>query len=139
MTQAKQHDGDAGALAKVGTQVTKTLESTREIAGNAAHGFDANPFAALIGGLAIGAIVGSMVPRSEKERDLLAPAGQRVGAAGRAALKAAREAAGDTLTEGGINSENLRHQVANLFEQLFKAADNAGSAAVHAVREQANG
>lgn len=130
---------DAGTLGKVGDKVTHAVASVREAATDAAHsvapGIDANPLVALLGGLAIGAIAGALVPRSDKERELLAPVGARVGEAARAAFDAARTAGTGALDDAGLNQDNVRQQVAKMFEQVFQAAGSAGKAAFSAARE----
>lgn len=135
----EKQDEDAGTLGKVSDKVTHAVASVREAATDAAHnvapGIDANPLLALLGGLAIGAIAGALVPRSDKERELLAPVGARVGDAARAAFDAAKTAGGGALDDAGLNQDGVRQQVAKLFEQLFQAAGSAGKAAFVAARE----
>ena len=138
----KAHDTqteDQGTLGKAGEKVTHAYAAARDAASDAAHnvapGLDANPLLALVGGLAIGAIAGALVPRSDKERELLAPVGSRVGEAARAAFDAAKNAGGDALGEAGLNQDNVRQQVSKLFEQMFQAAGSAGKAAFSAARE----
>jgi hypothetical protein len=130
---------DAGTLGKVGDKVSHAVVSVRDAASEAAHsvapGIDANPLVALLGGLAIGAIAGALVPRSDKERELLAPVGSRVGEAARAAFDAAKTAGGDALGDAGLNQDNVRQQVAKVFEQVFQAAGSAGKAAFSAARD----
>lgn len=140
MTKANDtHADDTGTLAKVGDTVTHAVATFRDAAADARHNvaptIESNPLAALLGGLAIGAIVGVLVPRSDKERELLAPAGARVGGAARAALDAAKAAGTDALGEAGLNQDNIRQQVAKVFEQVFQAAGSAGKAAFSAARE----
>lgn len=127
------------AYEKVSDTVATAYAAARDKASEAAHGtatgIESSPLAALLGGLAIGAIAGALVPRSDRERALLAPVGGRVADAAKAALEAARTAGTDALGEAGISQDNLRAQGAKLFEQLFKAAGAAGSAAFSAARE----
>lgn len=126
------------AYEKVSDKVVTAYTAARERASDAAHttanGIDANPLVALLGGLAIGAIAGALVPRSDRERDLLAPVGGRIADAARAAFEAARNAGTDALAEAGISEDNLRTQSARLFEELTKALGQAASAAANAAR-----
>ena len=100
----------------------------------AASGLEANPVAAIVGGLALGAIAGAMLPRSEREKALLEPTGTRVKEAARAAFDAAREAGGQALTGSGFGSDALKAQGQRLVEEVTKAATAAGTAAIEAAR-----
>lgn len=126
---------------KVSERVAGAYEVARDRAAGAAETaaseVEANPLIALVGGLALGAIAGALLPRSDQERQLLAPVGGRIGDAARAALEAARAAGKDALAESGLSTENLRGQASSLFEQAFKAAGTAGTAAVSAARDAA--
>lgn len=140
MTKADDSRTDEqGALGRVGDKVSHAVASARGAASEAVHGvapgIDANPLVALLGGLAIGAIAGALVPRSDKERELLAPVGARVGEAARAAYGAAKATGTDALGEAGLNSDNVRQQVSRLFEQVFQAAGSAGKAAFSAAKD----
>lgn len=70
--------------------------AARERAGNVgqatAERIDATPMAAVIGGLAVGAIAGALLPRTERERDLLEPVGRKLSDSARGAVQAARDA-----------------------------------------------
>lgn len=106
-----------------------TVESSREA-------IEGNPLGLLVGGLAVGAAIGALIPRSDRERQLLAPVGKRVNAAALAAVAAAREAGQNELAELGLTKEGARDQVKSLFQGITKAATQAGSAAAQAGREQ---
>jgi hypothetical protein len=121
----------------VGDRVTAAYSAARDKAGNAAGEIGANPLAALIGGLAIGAIAGVLLPRLEKEKELLAPLGERINDAARAAIDAGKTAGKDALGEGGLTGDALRGQVNRLVEQAISAAGAAGTAAAGAARDAA--
>jgi ElaB/YqjD/DUF883 family membrane-anchored ribosome-binding protein len=122
----------------VGSRVATAYASAREKAGEAASGIGANPVAAVIGGLAIGAIAGALLPRLEKEKELLAPIGERVNGAARAALEAGKTAGRDALGDAGFSGDALRGQVSKLVDQAISAAGAAGTAAATAAREAAS-
>jgi len=73
-----------------------------------------------------------------KEKELLAPLGERIGDAARAALDAGKSAGTGALSEAGLSSDQIRSQVSKLVEQALKAAGEAGTAAVAAARESAS-
>ena len=125
------------AYGKVSERVAAAYAAAREKTGQAGETLESNPLAALLGGIAIGAIAGALLPRLEKEKDLLGPLGQKIGDATRAALDAGRSAGTDALSEAGLSSDQIRQQVSKLVEQALKAAGTAGSAALEAARESA--
>ena len=105
---------------------------------SAGENLEANPLAALLGGIAIGAIAGALLPRLEKEKELLAPLGEKIGDAARVALDAGKTAGTGALTDAGLTQDQIRGQVSKLVEQALKAASDAGSAALQAARESAS-
>ena len=69
-----------------------------------------NPVAALIGGLAIGAVIGALLPRARKESELLGGLGSRLGEAGRGQL--------DKL---GFTPDAAREKVSKLIDGAIDA------------------
>jgi hypothetical protein len=126
---------------RVTEKVTAAYSAARERAGETVHGaaarIEANPAVALLGGLAIGAIAGGLLPRGTRERELLAPIGERIGEAARAALAAGRDTGKQSFADAGIGTDQLREQVNKLVEQALAAARDAGLAAVGAARDAA--
>ena len=104
--------------------------------GSSREALEGNPLGLLVGGLALGAAVGALMPRSQREKELMAPVGKRVNAAALAALAAAKEAGQNELNELGLTKEAAREQVKSLFQGVTKAASQAGTAGVQAGREQ---
>jgi hypothetical protein len=125
------------AYGKVSDRVAAAYAAARDKTGQAGEKLEANPLAALLGGIAIGAIAGALIPRLAKEKELLAPLGDRIGEAARAALEAGKTAGAGALDEAGLSSDQIRAQVSKLVEQALKAASEAGTAAVGAARESA--
>lgn len=125
------------AYGKVSDRVAAAYAAAREKTGQAGEKIEANPLAALLGGIAIGAIAGALIPRLAKEKELLAPLGDKIGEAARAALDAGKTAGSGALEEAGLSSDQIRQQVSKLVEQALKAASEAGTAAVAAARESA--
>lgn len=148
---SKSHDqqtnGDTGnslgevygkVTEKVSTAYGTALEKAEGAAGSVGSGIESNPFAALLGGLALGAIAGALLPRLEQEQQLLAPVGARIADAARAALEAGKTAGKEALDQNGLTTDALRSQVSGLFDQALKAAGAAGSAAAGAARQAAS-
>ncbi|MFD1951130.1 hypothetical protein ACFSGX_10170 [Sphingomonas arantia] len=100
----------------------------------AATGFDSAPLAVLAGGIALGAILGALLPRTERETELLGPVAAKAADAARSAFVAAKSAGQDKLDELGINKEAARAKVDQLVDTASQAATSAGAAAKDAVR-----
>lgn len=124
---------DARTLASDAVETSR--ERAREAAKTTAEAIESNPIGMLVGGLALGVLVGALVPRSQRERELMAPVGKRVGVAAAAALAAAKEAGKSELDNIGLSKDAAREQVKSLFQGALKAASSAGSAAAQAGRE----
>ena len=140
-TSGPETEDSAGArneaYGKVSDRVAAAYAAAREKTGQAGEKIEANPLAALLGGIAIGAIAGALIPRLAKEKELLAPLGDKIGEAARAALDAGKTAGAGALEEAGLSSDQIRAQVSKLVEQALQAANEAGTAAVAAARESA--
>lgn len=132
-------DKTVTAYSSARAKATETLDSAREQAAVAARRTSEqireNPVAALVGGLALGAIAGVLIPSTRKESELLRPLGSKVGEAAKVAAKAAREAGQDTLVELGLNRDSAREQVSKIVDSALKVAGEAGTAAARAVRQ----
>lgn len=94
-----------------------------------ADAVESNPLAIVAGGIAIGALVGALIPRSDKEKELLAPVGRSLSERARGAFQAAREAGNSELQNAGLSKDAAKDQVKSLFQGIAKAATSAGSAA----------
>ena len=93
------------------------------------------PFAALGAGLAVGALVAALLPRTRIEDRVLGPVTDRVGTTGKAAVDAARVAGRDKLNELNITRAAGKSVVQSLIEGIGEAARSSGQAAIGAVRE----
>jgi len=128
---ADQHHGAADLYAQ---GRAKAADAGRR----AAEGLEANPLGVLVGGLAVGALVGALVPRSAREKELLAPVGQRLGDSARAAVQAAKDAGYAELDQRGLTPGAAKDQARGLIDGLAKAASSAGSAAVKGAKADAD-
>jgi hypothetical protein len=126
-----------GALSAVGTKAADAYEAARERtsaayaaarerAGNVgqrtAESIDAAPMAAVIGGLALGAIAGALIPRSAREEQLLGSTGRRLADTARDAVRAARDAS--------------REQLDGFTDRAVGALRNSADAAAESVRNR---
>ena len=106
-------------------------ESAREQARGQVGG---SPLLALGGGLALGALVAALLPRSKAEERLMGKVGSRITTSARYAFDAAKEAGRERLTELNITKDAGASAVQSLIDGLGKAARSSGQAAVDAVR-----
>jgi ElaB/YqjD/DUF883 family membrane-anchored ribosome-binding protein len=143
----KTHDTYAAAREKTAETYSAARErsaaayhTARERASDArrkaAEGIDENPALALVGGLAIGALLGALLPRSRREEEALSAVGERLRAAAGEALGAAKEAGWSKLDELGLNRQAATEKAHSLIDGAVAAAGSAGTAAVKAVRKE---
>jgi hypothetical protein len=94
------------------------------------------PLLALAGGVAAGALIAALLPRTEAETRLVRPTARRVKESARAGIVAARDTGTQRLDELGLSREKGEETVRNLLEGLTDAAKASANAAVDAVRNQ---
>jgi len=93
------------------------------------------PLLALAGGIAAGALIAALLPRTESETRLVRPTARRVKNSARAALGAARDTGSQRLDEMGLNRQKGEATIRNLLDGLTEAARASANAAVDAVRK----
>jgi hypothetical protein len=110
------------------TKADTAPQSTVDAAtARATEALDTNPLGVLAGGLALGAIAGALLPRTDREKDLLRPVGTKIGTAAMAAIAAAKEAGRTELEQRGLTKEAARDQAKSLFQNVAKAATGAAT------------
>lgn len=134
--RATHYAGEKAEAAR--TAAGEAIESARETAAAAgrktAQAVSDAPIVALVGGLAVGAIAGALLPRTQRETDLLAPVGGKINDAARNAASAAKQAGIAKLDELGINTDNAKAQAKKLVDAATQSASSAGSAAASAIK-----
>jgi ElaB/YqjD/DUF883 family membrane-anchored ribosome-binding protein len=108
--------------------------AARERAG---QGIGEAPLLALGGGLALGALIGAVLPRTKVEERLLGDVGGRITGGARTAFDAAREAGREKLAELNITPDAGKGAVQTLVDGLTEAARSSGQAALEAARNKA--
>lgn len=84
-----------------------------------------NPVALLAGGVALGVLVGVLLPRAAKERELLDPVGRKLADRATETVKAVKEA-GKAEIEGLLpNRDATKDKVSQLIENVLEAAKGA--------------
>ncbi|MDQ3247557.1 MAG: hypothetical protein M3Q52_11860 [Pseudomonadota bacterium] len=93
------------------------------------------PFIALAGGIAAGALLAALLPRTRAEERVLGPVGDRVKGSARAAAAAAKEAGTARLDELGLTRDRGAETLRSIFQGAGEAARTSAEAAVGAVRK----
>ena len=131
---------DAGAGTSPRQRAIEAYESARDsVSGagrRAANGLSEAPLIALAGGLAAGALIAALLPRTESEARLVRPTARRVKDTARAAYKAAKETGTDKLNELGLSREKGEETIRSLFQGVTDAARASGQAALDAARNK---
>jgi hypothetical protein len=94
------------------------------------------PLLALAGGLAAGALIAALLPRTAIETQALRPTVRRVRKTAKAAADAARETGTERLEELGLTREKGEETIRSLFEGVTDAAKASGQAALDAARNE---
>lgn len=123
------------ALDAYGTARDSVSGAGRRAADNLAEA----PLIALAGGLAAGALLAALLPRTESEERLVRPTARRVREGARAAVEAARETGGQRLDELGLNREKGEETIRSLFRNVTDAAKASAEAALDAARDKRGG
>ena len=122
-------------------RTTSAYQTARERAGGAyqsaarrtSEGIETNPVAALLGGLALGAIAGALLPRTQREEELLGPAGRKVTDTAREAARAAKEAGRQQIDELGLSRDGVQRRLNEFTDKAVGAVRSSAGAATDAV------
>lgn len=100
--------------------------------GNSKSGIESNPLALVAGGIALGVVIGALIPRPQKEKDLLAPVGKRIAEGATAAAAAAREAGKAEIDAILPQRDAAKEHIGKVVESAFTAAKEAAAPKAHA-------
>jgi ElaB/YqjD/DUF883 family membrane-anchored ribosome-binding protein len=145
--KAKTTDSTAAARQKAAAALKKSkdaantgVEQSKEIARKAkaktSDGIDKNPLAIVLGGVAIGAIIGALLPRTERETKMLGKAGKKLNKKARKMADAAKVAGMSQVDTLGLNGEAMRAQFRELVNKAALAVKAAAQAATEAAKEK---
>ncbi|HET7709740.1 MAG TPA: hypothetical protein VFK50_09450 [Sphingomicrobium sp.] len=98
--------------------------------------FSEAPLIALAGGLAAGAMIAALLPKSKAEQKLLGPVGERLTGTARAAADAAREAGSQRLEELGLTRDAGVDTIKSILKGAGDAAKTSAQAAISTVRNK---
>lgn len=97
-------------------------------------GFAEAPLIALAGGIAAGAIIAALLPRTKRETEFVRPTAKRVKDTARAAFDAARETGSARLSEAGISRDKGKATLQGIIDSVTDAAKASAGAAYDAAR-----
>jgi len=114
----------------------RAIEAYEEARDRATDTLGQAPLLALAGGIAAGALIAALLPRTDAETRLVRPTARRVKDNARAAFDAARDTGSEHLSDLGINREKGEKTIRNLLNGLTDAAKASADAAAQAVRNK---
>jgi ElaB/YqjD/DUF883 family membrane-anchored ribosome-binding protein len=130
----------AAAVDKSKAAASRSVQSSKAIAKKATdtttQTIETNPLAIVAGGIAIGAIVGMLLPTSKREQKALGKAGKKLNKAAKRATEAAKIAGKDKVDSLGLNQDALRDQFRDLVSKASEAVKAAGKAAADEARKR---
>jgi hypothetical protein len=97
------------------------------------------PLLALAGGLAAGALIAALLPRTDAESRLVRPTARRVKDTAKVALDAAKGTGSQRLEELGLSRQKGEETIRSLLEGLTDAARASANAALDAARNADGG
>ena len=135
-TSGTETNGARTRLAAVGESAAEAYRAARErtatayesarggarsVGRRAADGIEANPVAAVVGGLAIGALAAALLPKTRREEELLGDVGRRLTDTAREAARAVRDAGREQIDELGLSREGVRRKLDDFTDRAVGA------------------
>lgn len=97
------------------------------------------PLLVLAGGIAAGALIAALIPRTEAETRAIRPTARRLKDTAKAAFNAARDTGSDRLDDLGLSRDKGEETIRNLLSGLTDAAKASANAAYQAARNADKG
>jgi hypothetical protein len=119
-----------------GSPRERAIGAYEDARGRATDTLGQAPLIALAGGIAAGALIAALLPRTEAETRLVRPTARRVKASARAAVDAARDTSKQRFNELGLTREKGEETINSLIDGLKDTARASADAALEAVRNQ---
>jgi hypothetical protein len=113
----------------------RAIDAYEGVRDSAADTLGQSPLIALAGGLAAGALIAALLPRTETETRAIGPAARRARVGARAALDAARDTGSQRLQDIGLTRGKAEDTIRNLLREVTEAAKASASAALDAARD----
>ena len=112
----------------------RAIEAYESARDNAVGTLAEAPLLALAGGIAAGALIAALLPRTEAETRAIRPTARRVKDTARAAYDAAKDTGTRRLDELGLSRDKAEETVRSLLDGLTDAAKASANAALDAAR-----
>jgi ElaB/YqjD/DUF883 family membrane-anchored ribosome-binding protein len=132
-TSAAAREKAAEAYEKGREAAVRGVQQSRDVAHKVAtkthDGIDKNPLAIVLGGIAIGAIVGALLPTTEREKKVMGKTGKKLNKKAKEIAKAAKAAGKQQVDSLGLNADTVREQFRDLVSKAALAVKAAGEAA----------
>lgn len=136
-TTAHSGNGLGGSTRQRAIEAYESARDSVSDAGRRAAGtLGEAPLIALAGGIAAGALIAALLPRSRGEERLVRPTARRVKDTARAAFDAAKDTGSKRLDELGLTREKGEETIRALFEGVTDAARASAGAALDAARKR---
>jgi ElaB/YqjD/DUF883 family membrane-anchored ribosome-binding protein len=103
----------------------------------ASDSYDANPLTGALVGIAAGALLGLLLPRTRREDELLGETRDRLADAAKSAARAASDTARRQLDEMGVNADAAKAKLGEIGQQAKEVARTAGQAAASEAKARA--
>jgi hypothetical protein len=111
-------------------------DSVSDARQRAADRLDETPFIAIAGGIAAGALIAALLPKTQAESKALRPVGKRITESAKTAAAAAKDAGTSRLAELGLTTERGSETLRSIFEGASDAAKTSAQAALSAARNK---
>jgi ElaB/YqjD/DUF883 family membrane-anchored ribosome-binding protein len=128
---AKAYESGREAAAR---GVTASKEIAHKAIDRTGDSIDKNPLAIVLGGIAIGAIVGALLPRTEREVKMMGKTGKKLNKKAKKMAEAAKEVGKSKVNSLGLGSDAIRDQFRDLVSKATEAVKAAGQAATDAAK-----
>jgi hypothetical protein len=126
-SQARQRAADAFGSAREGVSTARQ---------RTADGLNEAPLIAIAGGIAAGALIAALLPRTEAESKALRPVGKRLTDTAKAAAATAKDTGTQRLAELGLTPERGKDTLRSIFEGVTEAAKSSAQAALSTARNE---
>ena len=136
MARQQNNSSTPGARERAIEAYDSARERAAEAGARAREGLREAPLLTLGGGLAIGALLAALLPKTQAEKKLLGPVGGRITDTARNAAEAAKEAGREKLAELNITRDAGASAVQSLIDGIGEAARTSGKAALDAARSK---
>lgn len=134
--RTKANEAAAASRDRAAKAAEKARKSAEQAARKTGDGLKTNPLAAVLGGIAIGAIAAALLPKTDREDSVLGKAGKTARKAAKGAVQAARDVGKEQLDTLGLNADAAKSQLRDIVTKVGQAASAATGAAADSIRKK---